>query len=70
MTLLTSKSTVCPWATAPMVASAGPSIRGWVFQLTVFSFQPQSAIGWRRPPVTLWAFVTLATVSRRWAPVT
>src|SRR6059058_1714272 len=58
MMLLTSKSTVCPWATAPMVASTGPSISGWVLQVTVRSFHPQSEIGWRRPPATLCALVT------------
>src|SRR5438552_7257869 len=36
----------------------------------VSSFHPQSVSGWRRPPLTLWAFVTFATCSRRWAPVT
>src|SRR3989454_108699 len=50
MALVTSKSTVCPCATAPRVASAGPSIAGWVFQVTVPSFHAQSVIGWRRPP--------------------
>src|SRR5438445_44583 len=70
MALVTSKSTVCPCATAPRVASAGPSIAGRVFQVTVPSFHPQSVIAWRRPPVTLWALVTFATCSRRWAPVT
>ena len=36
----------------------------------VRSFQPQSVIGWMRPPETLWALVTFATCNSRWAPVT
>src|SRR2546428_14163243 len=70
MTEVTSKSATCPCATAPRLASAGPSIAGWVFQVTVPSFHPQFVIAWMRPPVTLWALVTFATWSRRWAPVT
>src|SRR5947208_5203109 len=70
MAELTSKSTVRPCATAPAVASAGPSIAGCVFQVMVRSFQPQSVIGWMRPPETLWALVTFATCNRKWAPVT
>src|SRR2546430_3341628 len=68
--LVTSEWTVWLCATAPRVASAGPSIAGWVFQVTVPSFHAQSVIAWRRPPVTLWALVTFATCSRTWALVT
>src|SRR6184192_3974318 len=65
MAAVTSKSTSWPWATAPRVARAGPSITGRVFQLTVRSSHLQFVIGWMLPPETLWAFVTFATCSRR-----
>src|SRR5207249_3060368 len=64
---VTSKSTVWPCATAPSTASTGPSIAGCVFQVTVRSSQLQPVIAWRTPPVTLWALVTVATCSWRWA---
>src|SRR3989442_1318617 len=67
---LTSKSTVWPCATAPRIASTGPSIAGWVFQVTVRSSQLQLLIAWRAPPVTLCALVTFATCNRRWAEET
>src|SRR2546428_1431961 len=67
---VTSKSTIWPCATAPRVARAGPSIVGFVLQVIVRSSQLQPVIAWRVPPVTLWALVTFATCSRRWAPVT
>ena len=70
MAELTSKSTVWPCATAPTVASTGPSIAGCVFQVTVRSFQLQSEIEWSKPPVTLWALATLATCSRTRALIT
>src|SRR5206468_1758244 len=44
MAAVTSKSTVCPCATAPSVASAGPSIAGRVVQVMVRSFQPHPVI--------------------------
>src|SRR5437870_2824233 len=70
MAAVTSKSTVCPCATAPRVASAGPSIAGCVFQVTVRSSQLHPVIAWRVPPATLCALVTLATCNWRCAEET
>jgi len=43
---------------------------GCVFHVIVSSFQLQFVMAWMLPPVTLPEFVTLATWSFRWAPVT
>src|SRR5262245_29131389 len=71
MALVTSKPTAWPSATAPTVASTGPSIAGWLFQLVVVSLQPQLVILWIWPPDTLWAFVVVATfrLSSAWVTV-
>src|SRR5213080_448913 len=70
MALVTSKSTTWPRATAPTVASTGPSIAGCVFAVTVRSSHAQPVIAWMRPPATLWEFGTFETCSRRRADVT
>src|SRR5947209_89940 len=70
MALVTSKSTTWPRATAPTVASTGPSIAGCVFAVTVRSSHAQPVIAWMRPPATLWEFGTFDTCSRRRADVT
>src|SRR5947207_16011876 len=57
-------------ATAPSVASGGPSIAGCAFHVIVVSLQLQLVIRWMLPPVTLLAFVALATWSFRWAAAT
>src|SRR5437762_2951854 len=64
---VTSKSATWPIATAPSVASAGPSIAGCVFHVIVLSLQPQLVILWMLPPVTLFALVAFATCSCRCA---
>src|SRR2546428_10896698 len=70
MAAVTSKSATCPMATAPSVASAGPSIAGCVFHVIVVSLQLQLVMGWTLPPVTLFALVAFATCSFRWAEET
>src|SRR2546425_10066465 len=70
MAAVTSKSATCPMATAPSVASAGPSIAGCVFHVIVVSLQLQLVMAWMLPPVTLPELVTFATWSRRWAEET
>src|SRR3989442_8208303 len=70
MALVTSKSTTWPRATGPAVESAGPSIAGDVFEVTVRPSHAQSVIEWMRPPVALREFSTSDTCSRRRADVT
>src|SRR5438445_808526 len=47
------KSTPCFRATLPTVASTGPSMAGWLFQVIVFSPHAQSLIAWICPPEML-----------------
>src|SRR3989442_15323379 len=70
MAAVTSKSGTCPMATAPSVASAGPSIAGCVFHVIAVSLQLQLVMAWMLPPVTLFALVAVDTWSFRWAEVT
>src|SRR5438093_623473 len=70
MAPVTSKSTTWPRATAPAVASTGPSIAGCVFAVRVCSSHAQPVIAWRRPPATLWEFSRFDTCSRSVAEVT
>src|SRR5882672_8394801 len=65
-----SKLTIWFTATAPAVDSAAPPIVGRVFHVTARSSQPQSVIGWTRPPESLPALVAFATCRRRTADVT
>src|SRR3989442_12739947 len=65
MAAVTSKSGTCPMATAPSVASAGPSIAGCVFHVIALSLQLQLVMAWMLPPVTLFALVAVDTWSFR-----
>src|SRR5207302_151651 len=58
---VTSKSTPCFKAHLPTVASTGPSMVGWLFQVIVFSPHEQLLMAWSCPPELLLEPVAEAT---------
>src|SRR5713226_9509602 len=65
-----SKSTPCFKATLPTVASTGPSMAGWLFQVIVFSPHVQLLMAWICPPEMLSEPVADATCRCSLAEVT
>src|SRR5467141_4825927 len=65
-----SKSTPCFKATAPTVASTGPSMGGWLFQVIVRSSHAQLLMAWIWPPESLLELVAEDTCRCSLADVT